>query len=248
VGDNHVTFSATVMAGIISKATAEADEDQFLGANFAQLQEVEDVYHDDEPDVVCYAHIIDNSVNEDPPASSRPIYRNSHRDFELILYHISQRVNNVVEVHIVHYDRDRPNLISREYNSPCVESVIDYADVMRLKLKIAGIHDSTDLMTVFEGRTDAEASSVFKTQLNDVDQKGLKTSTVRLLKEETLRHIAHANYISIRYDQMIGKTGADDEPENFPKMNVLVHHVVPAVAINQHRHKPNCWVNKVNQK
>jgi hypothetical protein len=173
---------------------------------------------------------------------------NPHHDFELILYHMSQRVKNKADVHIVHYDRDRPDLISYEYNSPCAESVIDYADAMRLKLKLAGIRESTDLMYIFEDRSGVQASNDLKIQLNDVDQKGLKTSTVRLLKQETIRHIAHVNFNSVRYSQMIDKIGADVALEVFPTANVLLHHVVSAVAINQHRHNPNRWVNRVAQK
>jgi hypothetical protein len=119
---------------------------------------------------------------------------------------------------------------------------------MRLKLKLAGIHDSDDIMAIFDGRNDVEASAIFKAQLNDVEQKGLKTSTVRLIKEETIRHIAHAQHNSIRYDQMIDEIGVDDEIEIFASAHVLLHHVVSAVAINQHRHKPNRWVNKVMMK
>jgi hypothetical protein len=85
-------------------------------------------------------------------------------------------------------------------------------------------------------------------QLNDVDQKGLKTSTVRLLKEETIRHLAHVCYNSIRYNQMIDEIGIDDEPDIFPAANILLHHVITAVAVNQHRHKPNRWVNRVTLK
>jgi hypothetical protein len=77
-------------------------------------------------------------------------------------------VNNRGNVHVIHYDRERPDLISHEYDSPCAESIVDYADTMRLNLKLAGIHDSSDLMTIFEDCTDAEASIVFKAQLNDV--------------------------------------------------------------------------------
>jgi hypothetical protein len=108
-----------------------------------------------------------------------------------------------------------------------------------LKLKLAGIHDSADLMAIFEDRTDIEASALFKAQLNDVEQKGLKTFTVRLLKEETIRHIAHLRYNSIRYNQMIDDIGMDEEPGVFPRANVLLHHTVSAVSINQHRNKPN---------
>jgi hypothetical protein len=244
-GNNkHVTFSASVMATVISEATAEADDNQFFGASFAQLQDVEDVYDDDEPDVVCCAHVIDDSVadNNTPPTN------NSHRDFEMIMYHTSQRVNNKSDVRIIHYERNRPDLISHEYNTPCAESIIDYADAIRLKLKLAGIHGSDDLINIFEGRSEIEASVVFKMQLNDVDQKELKTSTVRLLKEETYRHLAHTIHNQIRYDQMMDEIGADDEPGTFPRANVLLHHIVSAVSINQRRQKPNRWVNKVTTK
>jgi hypothetical protein len=70
---------------------------------------------------------------------------------------------------------------------------------MQLKLKLAGIHDITDLMTIFNERMDVQAAGVLKMQLNDMDQKGLKTSTVRKLKGECVRHTAHAVYNSIRY-------------------------------------------------
>jgi thiamine phosphate synthase YjbQ (UPF0047 family) len=47
---------------------------------------------------------------------------------------------------------------------------------------------------------------------------------------------------------MITEIGPDDEPELFPKANVLLHHVVSAVSINQRRHKPNQWVNRITLK
>jgi hypothetical protein len=47
---------------------------------------------------------------------------------------------------------------------------------------------------------------------------------------------------------MIVEIGVDAEPEIFPTAHVLLHHIVSAVAINQHRHKPNRWVNKVTRK
>jgi hypothetical protein len=108
---------------------------------------------------------------------------------------------------VVHYDNERPSLISHEYSSPCAESIIDYADAMRLKLKLAGIHESTNLISIFEGRTATESSAVFKAQLSEVHQMGFKTSTVRLLEEETLRHLAYTDYNSIRYSQMIDEIG-----------------------------------------
>jgi hypothetical protein len=118
----------------------------------------------------------------------------------LILYHTSQRVNNKGDVFVINYDSTRPELISHQYSSPCLGSIIDYADAMRLKLKMAGIHTSADLMNIFEGRTHTESSAVFKMQLNDVDQRSFKTYTVQFLEEETLRHLAHIRYNCIRYN------------------------------------------------
>jgi hypothetical protein len=211
---------------------------------------VDDVYHTDEPDNVCCAHIIDNNVDDNNHGNSpTPAgYLNPHHSFELIMYLTSQRANNRGDVRVLHYDRSHPSLISHEYNSPCAESIIDYVDAVQLKLKLTGIHNSTDLMAIFEDRTDVEASALLKMQLNDLEQKGLKTSTVRLLKEETVRHLAHSSYNSIRYDQMNDEIGIDEEPAVFPRAHVLLHHTVSAVSINQRRHKPNRWVNKVTPK
>jgi hypothetical protein len=47
---------------------------------------------------------------------------------------------------------------------------------------------------------------------------------------------------------MMDEIGADDEPTIFLRANVLLHHIVSAVSINQHRQKPNRWVNKVTLK
>jgi hypothetical protein len=244
------------MASIIAEATTEADDDQFIGASFAQLQDVDDVYEDDEPDLVVCAHIIDSEpVKEEPSLPQTQRYPNPHCDFELIVYHTAHRVNNRTiingpppNVFTMHYDPNKTNLISYQYDSPCAESIVNYSDAMRIKLKLAGIHDSTDLMNIFADHTDIESTAIFKQQLNDVDQKGFKTSTDRLLKEETFRHLAHDNFNLLRYNQMMIEIGEDVEPETFPKVNVLLHHVVSAVAINHRRHKPNRWVNKVTTK
>jgi hypothetical protein len=263
ISDAACETTATVMAAVIAEATAEANQDQFFGVSFEQLQDVEDAYEDNEPDVVCSAHIadIDKDIicgahiidtgaadNIHPANIKRREYPNPHREFELIMYHTGQRINNKTDVYTVNYDPSQPGIISYEYDSPCAESIIDYSDAMRLKLKLAGIHDSTDLMSIFENHTDVEAAAIFKRQLNDVDQSGLKTSTVRILKEETIRHLSHANFNQIRYDRMMVEIGADVELKLFPTANALMHHVVSAVAINQRRHKPNRWVNKVTQK
>jgi hypothetical protein len=57
--DKRVSFRASVMANVIAEASAAADENQLFGASFAQLQDVDDAYEDDEPDLVCYAHVVD---------------------------------------------------------------------------------------------------------------------------------------------------------------------------------------------
>jgi hypothetical protein len=68
-----VMADATVMAAVIAEATADIDDNKFFGASFAQLQEVDDVYEDDEPDLVCYTHITDTNPAYDigSVASSR---------------------------------------------------------------------------------------------------------------------------------------------------------------------------------
>ena len=52
-----VEFNASVMATVIAEATKEADNDRFFGASFAQLQDVDDIYDDNEPDFVTCAHV-----------------------------------------------------------------------------------------------------------------------------------------------------------------------------------------------
>jgi hypothetical protein len=250
--NKNVAFDATVMAAIIAEASADADCDQFIGASFGQLQDVEDAYESNEPDLVCCTHVIDHSDDVDcintTPDNINSQYPNHEHDFEMILYHTSQRVNNVSDVFIVNYVPSQPDMISYQYNHPTPESIIDYSDTMRMKFKLAGIHDSTDLMEIMNNRSDTEAAGIFKRQLNDVDQVGLKVTTVHLLREETIRCIRHANFNSLRYVQMNNEIGDDAPLISFPEANILLHHVVSAVAINQRRRKPNRWVNQVTHK
>jgi hypothetical protein len=105
----HVTFNESVMATIIAEATAEADQNQFIGASFGQLQEVDEVYEEDEPDIVVSAHIIE-TINEPAQANVPPIdvnhqdrHPNPHREFELIMYHTSQQVNGEVPLEPVFF-------------------------------------------------------------------------------------------------------------------------------------------------
>jgi hypothetical protein len=242
--NTQVTFDESVMAAVIAEATMEAENEQFFGANFEQLQDVEDAFKIDEPDIVICAHIIDTTEE----IKDNNVYPNHHHDFEMILYHTSQRINNVSDVYTVSYNPDRLDMISYQYDFPTPESIIDYSDTMRMKFKLAGIHDSTDLMNIFTDHNDSEAAAIFKQQLNDVDQKGMKVSTIKLLREETIRNLQHVNYNVIRYEQMEFEIGKDEEMKSFPKASILLHHVVSAVSINQQRRKPNRWVNKVTAK
>jgi hypothetical protein len=124
----QVTSSATVMASIINEATVDADKDQFIGASFSQLQEVDDVYEDNEPDLVCCAHVVDmendNGVdvpdfvmdanikaeehNEMVRTYTAIITRHSDfiKDFELMIYHTAHRImlKSSSTVGIFHYE------------------------------------------------------------------------------------------------------------------------------------------------
>jgi hypothetical protein len=100
------------MAAVIAEAKADDDDNQFFGASFEKLQDVEDVYEDNEPDIVCCAHVVDleNDNGVDVPEfvmdaninaeeHNRRVsthYTNtdtrSHfiKDFEWMLYHTAQ--------------------------------------------------------------------------------------------------------------------------------------------------------------
>jgi hypothetical protein len=142
------------MAAIITEATAEAKQDQFIGASFAQLQDVDDAYENDEPDIVYYAHNIDTSgayeYDEDEPQFITEANNNAAEvhnkrirsrratvtresdpinDFELMIYHTAQRVlhKDSQTVGIFHYEPGRPDLISHTYGINVPESIIDYS-------------------------------------------------------------------------------------------------------------------------
>jgi hypothetical protein len=267
----RVRFDATVMASVINEATANADEDQFIGASFAQLQDVDDVYEDDEPDVVCCAHVAyelddegdepifvteaNNNAelhNERVRSNRATITRESDptKDFELMLYHTSQRVlhKDSQTVGIFHYEPGRPDFISHTYGRNIPESIIDYSDALRFKFNCAGIHDNRMLMAIMFQRTDADVMAILKQKFNDVGLKGLNTSTVKYLREESIRTLAHRDYNCHRYHSMEREIGVDAVMETFPRDNTILHHVVSSVAINQNRRKPNRWVNKITHK
>jgi hypothetical protein len=265
-------FDATVMASIIAEATADIDEDQFIGASFAQLQDVDDVYEDNEPDIVCCAHVVDieNDNGVDIPdfvsdANSKAEEHNKRikaravtisvqsdflKDFELMVYHTAQRVMHTSSrnVGIVHYVEGRPDIISHTYGHKIAESIIDYSDVLRFKLKKAGIHDVTTLMAVLSNRTDADAMAALKLKFQAVGLKGINTSTVTILREEISRNLAHCDFNCHRYLNMEVEIGIDSMMKTFPTNNILLHHVVSCAALSQDRRKPNRWVNKITQK
>jgi hypothetical protein len=270
-GGSRVTFDATVMAAVIAEATAEVDE-QFIGASFAQLQDVDDVYNKEEPDVVCCAHIINNNNDNTDQGEDFVIEANNNaennnarirrrganitphpdpiKDFELSIYHTAQRVllNSTTNVYVFNYEQDRPDLISHTYDSPVPESVIDYSDALRFKLKSAGIHDVTRLMSIFSGMSNSVAMTYIKEELNEVGMKGLSLNTVKILRQETVRTIEHTGHNSIRFHSMEMEIEVDAMMDTFPPNNALLHHVVAAVSINQDRRKPNRWVNKMTRK
>jgi hypothetical protein len=263
---------ADVMAAIIAEATAETELDQFVGASFALLQDVDDVYEDDEPDIVCYAHVVnsenDNGVdipdfvadannnaeahNERITARRVTVTRNSDflKDFELMIYHAAQRVMHTSsrDVGIVHYVDGRPDIISHTYGRDVPESIIDYSDVLRFKFKKAGIHDVTTLMSILSNRTDSDAMAALKLKFHAVGLKGINTSTVKILREEINRSLAHCDFNCHRYLNMEIEIGVDSMMKTFPANNTLLHHVISCVAVTQDRRKPNRWVNKITQK
>ena len=259
-------FDAQVMAAVIAEATAEVADDRFFGASFATLQEdVDDAFDDNEPDLVCYAHVVDHAgaasgdsdddsreLNEGhsrPTIRKSPYVVNHKHDFETVVYLTAQRVNNPGDnVRIRHYEVNNPDLISLEYGGPTPEAIVDYSDVLRLKLQIAGIRDLADLTDIFEDCSIAEAATDIRQRMIAVCQVPLHTNTVRHLKEETYRHKAHLGYNSVRYSVMWSEIGRDDAPINFPAAHVLLSHTIIAVAAYQQRRKPTRWINKVTQK
>jgi hypothetical protein len=187
------------MAVIVAEATAEENSDLFFGASFAQLQDVADAYEDNEPDIVVSAHVVDNNDAADPEhvpdfvneannnaAENNGIVR-SHtatitgfpvpaKDFELMVYHTAQRMKLTAStnVYVYNYDLDLPDLISHQhYDKPVPESIIDYSDALRFKLKCIGIHNVDDLMSILSNKTDIVAMTYLKSRLNNLGLKGI---------------------------------------------------------------------------
>jgi hypothetical protein len=181
----QVTFSATVMASVISKATLNVDNDQFIGASLAQLQDVDDVYEDDEPDIVCYTHVAyELDDEEDEPIFVTEANNNAEvhnerilsrrvsiskesdpvKDFELMIYHTSQRVlhKDSQAVGILHYEPGRPDFITHTYGRNVPELIIDYSDGVRFKFKSAGIHDTKAVLAILLRQTDIDVMTILK--------------------------------------------------------------------------------------
>jgi hypothetical protein len=162
-------------------------------------------------------------------------------DFELMIYHTAHRVlhKDSQVVDIFHYEPGRPDFITHTYGRNIPESIIDYSDALHFKFKCAGIHDTKMVMAVLFKRTDAEVMSILKQKFNDAGVKGINTSTVKFLREETIRSLGHKDYNRHRYHSMEIEVGVDVEMETFPRENTILHHVVSSVALNQNRRKPN---------
>jgi hypothetical protein len=231
------------------------NDDQFLGASFAQLQEVDDVYEDNEPDIVCCAHVVDlekdngidvpefvmdannNAEEHNKRVSTHCTTTNkrSHfiKDFELMIYHTAQRImhKRSTTVSIFHYAPGRPDLISHEYGPNIPESIVDYSDILRFKFKKADIHDTTTLMSILSNRNDIDAMTALKLKFNAVGLKGINTSTVKIPREETDRSLQHWEYNNRQHHTMEMEIGIDAMMKTFPTDNTLLHHVVSCVAI-----------------
>jgi hypothetical protein len=104
------------------------------------------------------------------------------------------------------------------------------------------------VLAILVKRTDIDVMTILKRKFNAVGLKGINTSTVKILREETIRSLAHRQYNSLRYHSMEDEIGVDAVMETFSRDNTLLHHVVSSVAIHQNRRKPNRWFNKVTHK
>jgi hypothetical protein len=190
------------MAAVITEAAADDNDDQIIGASIAQLQQVDNVYENDEPDIVCYAHIVDtsdvldfddgdepefvteannNAEEHNERIRDRRVTLTMHpviddiKDFELLIYHTAQRVlhKGPQNVGINHYVPGRADLISLTYGRNIPESIIDYSDAVHYKFKQAGIHDVCTLISRMGNRTDINMMTEFKEMFNVVGMKGI---------------------------------------------------------------------------
>jgi hypothetical protein len=106
-----------------------------------------------------------------------------------MIYHTAQRVlhKDSQTVGIFHYEPGRPDLISHTYGVNFPESIIDYSDALRFKFKCAGIHHDTKMvLAILVKWTDIDVMTILKRKFNAVGLKGINTSTVKILREETI--------------------------------------------------------------
>jgi hypothetical protein len=90
-------------------------------------------------------------------------------------------------------------------------------------------------MSILSNRTDIDAMAALKLKFNAADLKGINTSTVKILREETNRNLEHWQFNCLRYHNMEIEIGDDAMMKTFPVENTILHHVVSCVAINQDR-------------
>jgi hypothetical protein len=153
---------------------------------FSQQQNADDAYALDEPDIVCCAHIVDIVESNDVTVLPNIVYPDHMKDFEFIMYHTAQRIKNKTDVYTINYDPNRPALISYNYRDQTAGSIIDYSDSLQVKFKMIGINNSTGLMTEFENPTDSEVASSINRLFTNASLKTVHTSTVAMLREETI--------------------------------------------------------------
>jgi hypothetical protein len=110
-----------------------------------------------------------------------------------MIHHTTQGVlhKDSQTVGIFHYEPGRPEFISQIYMRNVPESIIDYSDALRFKFKCAGIHDTqggdgNPTQTHGHGSNDNDQK-----KFSSVGLKGINTSTVKILREETIRSLAH---------------------------------------------------------
>ena len=191
-------------------------------------------------------------------------------EFEMMLYHTAHRVmhKKSSKVTVFRYDPESPDLTCHNYGPYIMgvpESILDYADALRYKFKMAGILDIPQLLDEYITMdNDINNMKQLKIRFNDCGFKGINTSTVTIIREEIMKSLAHKKFNGLRYRQMILEIGPDfrmtfwDDEDKFVKERNLdliepagvraLHHVVYTVAVTQGRHKPNRWINKVVQK
>jgi hypothetical protein len=86
------------------------------------------------------------------------------KDFELMIYHTSQRVlhKDSQTVGIFHYEPGQPDFITHTHGRNVPLSIIDYLDALRFKFKSAGIHDTKAVLAILLRQTDIDVMTILK--------------------------------------------------------------------------------------